>query len=114
MLVVVVVSVLAAIAIPSYDLFVKRSRRSEARAALSDLAAMQEQYFLDNKRYAPTLDDLGGRTVTENGYYAMSLPVATTFEYTIRATAQGGQADDTDCATMSVTRAGSKLPLDCW
>ena len=58
MLVVVVVSVLAAIAIPSYDLFVKRSRRSEARAALSDLAAMQEQYFLDNKRYAPTLDDV--------------------------------------------------------
>ncbi|MDH3469026.1 MAG: prepilin-type N-terminal cleavage/methylation domain-containing protein, partial [Gammaproteobacteria bacterium] len=51
MVVIVVASVLMAIAVPSYFDQVKRARRADAREALSDLATRQEQFFLDNKAY---------------------------------------------------------------
>ena len=58
MIVVVILGVIAAFAIPSYQDHLRKSKRSDARAALSDLAARQEQYFLDNKTYTDTLTDL--------------------------------------------------------
>ena len=53
MIVLAILAVLAAIALPSYEEVMMRARRSEAREALSDFAARQEQFFLDNKtKYA--------------------------------------------------------------
>ena len=66
---IVIAALIAAIAIPSYSDFVERSRRSEARAALGDLADRQEQFFLDNKTYTSSLGDLNVNANTENGYY---------------------------------------------
>ena len=52
MIVVAIVAVLAAIAIPNYSDYVKRSKIVEATSALSDLRVRYEQYFLDNRTYA--------------------------------------------------------------
>jgi type IV pilus assembly protein PilE len=52
MIVVAIVGVLAAIALPNYSDYVKRSKITEATSALSDLRVRYEQYFLDNRTYA--------------------------------------------------------------
>ncbi len=114
MIVLAVLSILAAIALPSYEQVMERSRRTEAREALSDFASRQEQFFLDNKTYTSTISVLGRNAVTENGYYIISVPTFTAVSYTLRATAQASQGNDTTCATMSLTSTGSKSPDDCW
>ena len=89
-------------------------RRSEAREALSDFAARQEQFFLDNRTYATAVAALGRSATTENGYYVISIPTANALTYTLRATAQAAQNKDTDCATIEFTSRGNKTPADCW
>lgn len=108
------VALLASIALPSYTEMLQRTRRSEAREALSDFAARQESFFLNNKAYSTTISALGRNASTENGHYVISIPAAGTLTYTLRATAQAPQNADTDCATMNVTSAGHRSPDNCW
>ncbi len=51
MIVVAIIGILAAIAYPSYDEYVKRGNRTEGQAFLSDVAARQERYFSQNNAY---------------------------------------------------------------
>ena len=55
MVVVVIVGILAAIALPSYADYVRRSKIIEATTGMSDMRTRMEQFFLDNRRY-----DAGG------------------------------------------------------
>jgi type IV pilus assembly protein PilE len=59
MVVVVIVSILTAIAIPSYRSYVIRTHRTVAKSLLSDIAARQESYYIDHKVYADNLTKLG-------------------------------------------------------
>jgi len=56
MIVVVIMSVLAAIAYPSYTKFTTQSRRSDAQIALIHVAALQGKFFSDCGWYAKTLN----------------------------------------------------------
>ena len=78
MITVAIVGIIASIAIPSYFEHVKRAARTEAIAALLDIANRQEQYFADNRQYATTFDQLGLNDTTENGYYRLRLQVNNT------------------------------------
>lgn len=69
MIVVVIIGVLAAIAIPQYGVYVRRSRTAEATANVNSIAQYQEQYFSENNHYmkaggnpakVPTTSDTGG------------------------------------------------------
>ena len=111
---VAIIAILASIALPSYEDSLQRSRRSEAREALHDFAARQEQFFMDTKTYSTTIAALGRSATTENGYYVISIPSANALTYTLRATAQAPQNQDTGCAAMDVTSRGNKSPVDCW
>ncbi|ODV25513.1 type IV pilin protein [Dyella sp. KULCS107] len=111
MVVVAIIAILAAIALPSYRKYVVRTNRTEATAALTDLAARQERYFYSNNVYAGALSDLNGTTTmgTKNysfGVVASAASVApATFDLT--ATATGTQAsDDAECQTISLNEAG--------
>ncbi|MQK16898.1 prepilin-type N-terminal cleavage/methylation domain-containing protein, partial [Escherichia coli] len=48
MVAVAIISILAAIAYPSYREYVNRGNRSEGQALLSDAAAAQERYYAQN------------------------------------------------------------------
>ena len=52
MIVVAIVAVLAAIALPNYSDYVKRGKIIEATSALSDLRTRYEQWYLDRRTYA--------------------------------------------------------------
>ncbi len=69
MIVVVIIGVLAAIAIPQYGAYVRRSRTAEATANINSIAQYEEQYFSENNHYTkaggnpvkvPTTSDTGG------------------------------------------------------
>ena len=51
LVVVAIVGILAAIALPSYSDYVRRSKIIEATTGMSDMKTRMEQYFLDNRRY---------------------------------------------------------------
>lgn len=51
MIVVAIVGILAAIAYPSYQEYVRRSNRAEARATMMDIAQMQERYFSKDQNF---------------------------------------------------------------
>jgi type IV pilus assembly protein PilE len=52
MIVVAIIALLAAIALPNYTDYVTRGRITEATAGLGDARSKMEQYFQDNRTYA--------------------------------------------------------------
>ncbi|HEV3241327.1 MAG TPA: type IV pilin protein [Casimicrobiaceae bacterium] len=51
MIVVAIVGILAAIALPAYFKFIARSRIIEATTALGDIRSQMEKYYMDNRTY---------------------------------------------------------------
>ena len=125
MTVVVIVAILAAIAIPSYNSQIRKSRRTEARTAILDLATREERFFSLNNAYTNDPTQLGYAAVgsgatfpinTTNGYYTVNIPLPTAANpaavppvqagFQVIATAIGQQAPDTQCATFTVDQTG--------
>lgn len=121
MIVIVVIAILAAIAYPNYMNSVRKANRAEAKAALTELAGRQEQHFLNSKRYAANLGDLGWASspfLTENELYELSDDDFHTLEYTLIATPNGyPQEEDVDCQLFSLDSFGARVSSpedDCW
>lgn len=122
--VVVIVGILAAIAIPSYSRYVVRSHRAEGKAALLALATAQEKFYLQCNTYATDMgaahscedSTLVFNDTTENGWYTLSIQDADDDSFTVRATAAGNQARDTTCAQLQVTDRGVRTATsaECW
>src|SRR5256885_13530307 len=73
MVAVAIVSILVSIAVPSYALFMKKSRRGDTESTLMDIAQREQQYLIDARAYAPTVAALN-----------TTLPAAVTAYYTIQ------------------------------
>lgn len=133
MIVIAVLGVVAAIAIPSFVGQVQKARRSDAKQALFDVAGKLEQYYQDNKGYPTTADmDLLGYDdgdglpatfISLERYYTIGFaaaPAQTATSYTIEAVPITPQDQDTDCATFRFSHLGVKSvtgPLGadrCW
>jgi type IV pilus assembly protein PilE len=92
MMVIVVIAILAAIALPSYTDYITRSQLAEAYSQLADLRVKMEQYYMDNRRYSNTT---GGGTCGLTGGNSPTVPDARYFAYTCAsgtATAAGDQS----------------------
>jgi len=119
-IVVAIIGILAGIGIPAYQSHILKSHRADAQAALLDLAARQERFIAQNPAgYSTNISaDTGlnlGRTTSREGYYNLTVAADAT-SYLLTATATGGQANDTDCATITFNSAGVKSGTtgDCW
>jgi len=93
MIVVVIMSILAAIAYPSYTKYVTQSRRSDAHIALTRVAALQEKFYSDCGWYAKTLNSTPGSRACgadkDNGVLE-SLTESLDGHYTLTATVTKG------------------------
>lgn len=110
MIVVTIIGLLAAVAIPGYGQYVRRAQRSEGMAALSALAAAQEKYYLSNNTYTTNFADLKMSDTTEHGYYTLNITTADAAAFTATAApgASSPQRDDTDCQVFTLNSAGSR------
>ena len=59
MVVVVIVGILAAVAIPNYQNYVVKGNRAAAQAFMVEVANLEKQYLLDARTYAADLATLG-------------------------------------------------------
>jgi len=121
MIVVIIVGVLAAIAIPQYQAYVMRSNRTEGQALLTEAAARQERYFTQNSTYADTVAKLGYASAnSQNNLYTLSIPVFTAVTFELRADPINQQANDVDCGRLELTHTGEKRASgpdgadECW
>lgn len=118
MIAVAIVAILVAIALPSYQREVRKSRRADAQRVLGEIRMAQERWRADRPTYG-TLAEVGNTGAT-NSYYTFTVTNNTATTYTITATASSGgpQASDkegsTSCTPMSIDQAGAKLPAACW
>jgi len=123
MIVVVIIGILMAISVPAYRDYVMRSHRTDAHSSLLDIAARQERHVAQYNRYADviTADGETGLNMAANskeGYYTLAAAACAggliANCYLITATAVGGQADDTDCPSLTYNSVGTKTPAACW
>ena len=97
MIVVVIVGILAAVAIPAYNDYVTRSRRSDAFTALETVRAAQEMYRAEQGFYSGGFADLAGcDTEMAGDNYTVSITWTDNTHYTATAQAQEKQEDDHD------------------
>lgn len=123
MITVVIISILASIAYPSYQEFVKRGNRTEGQAFLNEASARQERYYAQNNEYITSDANIGKLNLkngdkSETGKYELSIAANTgDGGYTLTATQQFG---DTACGNLTLTAtgvkgvSGSKSAEDCW
>lgn len=143
LVVIAIIGVLAAIAIPSYQRSVMTGNRSAGQAALLDLANRQEQFYLNNRTYTDNMGNLGytaALVFTSDGdssiavndnqtlvaasatdrIYIVRIDSASATAYTLVAVPQLNQANDLECATLSLTNTGARTASgtaaanECW
>ena len=121
MIVVAIIGIISAIALPSYQEHVTRTRRVAAAGCLSQAAQDMERYYTTNTTYVGATLTANCTTELANSYtfaFAASQPTASTF--TIEATPTGAQSSDVKCGTLSLTQAGVKAETgtgssaECW
>ena len=122
MITVAIIGILAAIAYPSFDGYMKRSRRSDAQQLLAAIANREAQYLLDSRMYTDVIGATGLNANTErwtctptaapttcsNLYYDVTVAIdnaATPPTFAATATAKGTQVSD---GVLTINQAGAK------
>jgi type IV pilus assembly protein PilE len=111
MIVVAIVGILAAIAIPAYTDYIRRGKFTEAHSTLADLRIKMEQYFQDNRTYVSGGTTCGAtlpttfNTATPTGtlkYFTISC-TGTASTYTVTASGGAGAGGDNGMSGISFT-----------
>ncbi len=92
MIVIAIIGILAAIAIPQFASYRKRGYNSSAQADLKNLATAEEAYFTDQYKYTNAAGDLTGSTYgfkTSAGIN-LNITAANTTDFTATAYHEGG------------------------
>jgi len=132
----VIAAILLAVAIPSYRTQTQKSRRTEAKTALLDLASREERFNSTNSAYSSTPSNLGYSGTwplkVGSGYYQITACVAATTTcgtdtgtgqaFLLTAQPVGTQANDAQCGSFTldstglqkVTGSSSGSPSTCW
>jgi type IV pilus assembly protein PilE len=110
MIVVAIVAILAAIAIPAYRSYVLKSNRTDAMRVLTGSAQILQrcysQTFTFNGGGCPTLP-----TSSPNNYYTV-VNTVTASTFSLTATASGPQASDTTCNSFTLDQTGKESALN--
>jgi type IV pilus assembly protein PilE len=136
MIAIVIVSILTAVAFPSYQNYVRQSNRAAAKAILYENAQFMEQFYTENSQYDATVGEDGiANTGDDMGVvlpivqsprrgvalYTISVqPPPEDARFTLRAVPVGTMAGDA-CGTYTLTNTGiqglqgaSGTVADCW
>lgn len=127
MIVVAVIAILAAVAYPSYQESVRKTKRADGKALLLTAAQLQERHFTQYLKYATSLNsgtadkNLVINVDSENKDYKLTM-VSNGTSFTLTATPPTGspQSKDTKCKTFTLNNLGVRgytgtgSTSDCW
>jgi type IV pilus assembly protein PilE len=109
MVVIAIIGILAAVALPSYQQYLIRGHRAAAQSQMMDIANREQQYILSNRVYTATGADLGYSLPSDVGaHYSYSIAVDNVGpppSFTITFTPTGTQASD---GALVLTSGGVK------
>ena len=116
MTVVAVLAILTAIAYPSYTNYIVKTRRTAAKACMTQISNYMERYYTTNMNYTAAVDpklDCESTAQTGNFYSWTVTPGAAAYTITAAPTAQ---QPDTTCGTLTLNQAGTRTPATtgCW
>lgn len=126
MIVIAIIGVMSAIAFPSYNSYMNKSRRADAKVGLQKIADKQERFYLQNNTYTTSFAATGLNTSTtsDEAYYTFSVSstdLLSGFVATATAATGKAQTKDTGCTVMTLSSTGAKEPngdpsteKDCW
>ena len=121
MITVAVVGILALVALPSYQDYIRKARRADGKSALLRVQLQQEKWRAGHTTYSADLAAIGVATASTDGHYTLALSGADEAGYTATATAGTKQAGDkvgaTSCATLTLVSNGNTAtftPEACW
>lgn len=117
MIAVAIVGILVAIALPSYQNHLRKTRRADAQAFLTQVAQKQQQYLLDARTYA-----LGGSAISDlslavptsvSDHYTVTVePSAPTVPPSFTVKAAPSSTAQTPDGELTITHAGAKKRND--
>ena len=119
MIVVAVIGILSAIAFPSYNEYVAKSRRTEARTILLEASQWMERHYSENFRYdtntaGTAIADIFPPNLARSprdtgGAYTIAVSAAAARTYTLTATrVAGGPMASDKCGNFQITNTGVK------
>jgi type IV pilus assembly protein PilE len=124
MVTVMIAAILLAIAVPSYQAYIRKSRRTEAKTAVLDLAGREETLFSTTNAYSGLASAVGYGAgafplAVGNNYYRINVAVTAaaagvqpSFVVTALPVAGSSQALDTACQSFSVDQLGNQTALN--
>lgn len=117
MITVAIIGILAGIAFPSYQEYVRKGRRADTQSFMLDVVARQQHFLLDRRTYAASITE----PPASNGL-GMTIPTSVAAYYTVEiatdnatsppsfvvtGTPSGSQATE-KCGTLTVDHRGVK------
>jgi type IV pilus assembly protein PilE len=118
MVVVAIIGILSAIALPSYRNYVIRGKIPDATSTLSLKAVKLEQYFQDNKTYVDAPDCATDSTTSK--YFTFKCSASSATAYTLGATGAGSMdgfiftIDQTSAKKTTTVPSGWATNTSCW
>ena len=117
MIVIAVVAILVALALPSYSQYIRKANRAEAQQLLLNWANNQELWRATHTSYAANAD-ITPPTHDKYNFTAEDPAVPTPTTYILTATPTGDQANDkqygVDCDPLTLDQSNGKSPAKCW
>jgi type IV pilus assembly protein PilE len=119
MIVVAIMAIIATIALPSYDSYIARGRRADARTQLLQVAQFMQRFYAANDRFDvdrssnPVLGQIAGNLQQSPAdgaaVYTLAIPTATlnNSAYTLQMVpVPGGRMAHDECGTFTLTSTG--------